>query len=231
MVEVNSPTRRSSRRNKHAAVAEVPPEQGQLERPSDQEVPNKENPQDSDQSTPSVFDDYLTSGFTSVFITGDDLLTMVDEIPAPKVLPLWKVASRLTECDPPSWRVDHWLIPANEGNKIQNLTTFKEIYKDVLEPLRELKMATPISNGTSNGVDNKDATVSEGPSKRRWFEVSVSRNLGNGALAVKLIKGTFKGEVIVPIKDAKEEDGTFWLSEPIAAKDDDSALLDQSMKL
>ncbi|KAF8510595.1 hypothetical protein JB92DRAFT_431859 [Gautieria morchelliformis] len=167
------------------------------------------------------FDDYLIFGNTSAFITGDDLLAMVDQVPV-TTLTLWKVTPTLTECDKqPLHTVDRWIIPSEGGDQIQNVTAFKEAYKDVLETLRELKAAD--ANGRNEAPDGVITTDDAQPSKRRWYEVCISRNLGKGALAVTLIKGTVEGKGICP--------RPFWLSGLSAARQDDSETLEHEAKL
>jgi hypothetical protein len=149
---------------------------------------------------------------------------MVDQVPG-TTLTLWKVTSTLTERgETPSQTVDRWI-----GDQIQNVTAFKEVYKDILEALRELK-ASDVNgrNEAPDGVVTPDAVQ---PSKRRWYEVCISRNLSQGALAVTLIKGTVEGKGIIPSMNAKKESGAFWLSGLGAARQDDWETLENEAKL
>ena len=182
-------------------------------------------------SSQSVFDNDDNVVSTSGFITGDDLLAMVDGNPAPAVLVLWKGTASLAARDrTPIERVDPWLIPHKDGN-IQNVAAFKAAYGDVLDAERVRKSVNPNNKGGASDVNDKDlAVVIPEKSTKRLFEVSISRNTHKCALATKLIKGAIEGNRIVPTKEAKEE-GTFWLNEPTLASQSNMESLDHVVEL
>ncbi|KAF8578769.1 hypothetical protein K439DRAFT_1663549 [Ramaria rubella] len=245
-VTPKSPTRKNRRPAKGAPKAAPEPSPTPSLAPED---PIAENAPQQDASIPEqpktkvaegdskpmsrAFDDYLVSGSTNVFLTADDLLAMVGGLPTPAPLTLWKSTTVFSQRDrTPIERVEHWLVPANEADKIQNTTAFQEAYKDTLEKEGHLKAARlKGEEGNLNEKKEPDAEGSVEPEKTWWYAVSVSRNLSRGALAVKLIKGTVEDRRVVPSKDAVEEQGCFWLSGLAPASQDESDSLDHVVEL
>ena len=233
LVTPSSPTTRRSRRRRASDAAVVEPlndEHPRKDGPSDNDPRNgKKSRNDADlDSKPTTLDQYLISDTTNLFITGRDLLAIIDEVPGPQTLVLWKGSTHLTDHGrAPLERVHHWVIPSHKGDEVQNVAAFMEEHKDVLQNERLLENE---KDEASHDADNDDDATVPVETSRRWYEISVSRSMGKGALAVKLIQGTVQGKDIVPIKDMKDE-GVFWLSKPISASQKDTVSLNHVVQL
>jgi hypothetical protein len=237
----SSPVRSSPRRAPHRAAPETPVETPKVEETTKVEDSSEEKPQANveSESKQAVFDDYFVSGVTSVFITADDLIHMLDDS---KETPLWKATASFAQSDREAReRIDHWLVPANEEASIQNVGAFREAFNELLEEEKRQKEARSETEKSGKKVDGEGAKggadgmkAEDGVSKPRegtgtwWYHISVSRNMSKGALAVKLIKGTVRSmDGVVPLGGAREEEGNFWLSDLKPASEKDAESLDE----
>ncbi|KAF8524052.1 hypothetical protein BU17DRAFT_85086 [Hysterangium stoloniferum] len=170
------------------------------------------------ETAPSTFDEYLSSGSVEVFISTDDLLALVGGLPSLRPLTLWKSTSLFTQRNQnSSTRAHFWLIPADKADTIMNVAAFTEANKELLD--KEKTRREERSQIKENGIQDSNET------NILWYSLSISRNMQKDALAVKLIKAAVGGTTIVPLQDAVEETGSFWINGPSFASQSDAAEL------